>query len=151
MAETTATADAAPSSAQESPNESASKWLPDAGDVEQQQQTVQEQSVSEYFPHIVLSDIQCDMLKKVTPEKLEAQEQSVSEYFPHIVLSDIQCDMLKKVTPEKLEAVISHAKLRAARNVSLIIGEAFAADMTGMDAADSRVHMLLWDVKAAAT
>ena len=119
MAETTATADAAPSSAQESPNESASKWLPDAGDVEQQQQTV--------------------------------QEQSVSEYFPHIVLSDIQCDMLKKVTPEKLEAVISHAKLRAARNVSLIIGEAFAADMTGMDAADSRVHMLLWDVKAAAT
>ena len=84
------------------------------------------------------------------PEQ-QAAQRTVTEHFPHLVLSDSQCDMLKRVSAEKLEAVLTHARVRAGRNISIIVGEPLTADFHGMDRADKRTHLLVWDVKAAST
>ena len=89
-----------------------------------------EQSASQWLPD------------GMEPEQ-QAAQRTVTEHFPHLVLSDSQCDMLKRVSAEKLEAVLTHARVRAGRNISIIVGEPLTADFHGMDRADKRTHLLV--------
>ncbi|CAJ1405457.1 unnamed protein product [Effrenium voratum] len=74
----------------------------------------------------------------------------VESFFPHLLLSPLQKDVLQRVSFEKLQQAVEHANLRAAKNVTIIVGPPYVADFAGahMDATDPRVHLHIWDPKS---
>ena len=93
---------------------------------------------------------QPDIVPEAAPE---VPEIPVDSYFPALQLTELQKDVLRRVSAEKLANVVSHAKVSAAKKITISVGAAFTADFEQLNAGlqDPRTHVYIWDVKSGGT